>query len=89
MSGCLISVFLGVGGAYLVMGFTHTTVIVTGFSIALAFLVAAAIGIFFRILSGTQGFAHETHRRTQVPVDELAGPRHFRFVHTGRTVRMQ
>ncbi|HVC37083.1 MAG TPA: ABC transporter permease [Gammaproteobacteria bacterium] len=47
VSGCLIGVCLGVGGAYLVMGFTHMTVIVTGFSIALAFIVAAAIGIFF------------------------------------------
>ena len=47
VSGCLIGVCLGVSAAYLVMGFTHMTVIVTGFSIALAFIVAAAIGIFF------------------------------------------
>ena len=45
--GCLIGVALGVGSAALVSGTTGMMVVVTGASILLAFLVAAAVGVFF------------------------------------------
>jgi putative ABC transport system permease protein len=45
--GCLIGVALGVGSAALVSGTTGMLVVVTGASVLLAFLVAAAVGIFF------------------------------------------
>ncbi len=45
--GCLIGVALGVGSAALVSGATGMMVVVTGASILLAFLVAAAVGVFF------------------------------------------
>jgi putative ABC transport system permease protein len=45
--GCLIGVALGVGTAALVSGATGMLVVVTGASILLAFLVAAAVGVFF------------------------------------------
>jgi putative ABC transport system permease protein len=45
--GCLIGVALGVGSAALVSGTTGMLVVVTGASILLAFLVAAAVGVFF------------------------------------------
>jgi putative ABC transport system permease protein len=45
--GCLIGVLLGVGGAILVTQTTGTYVVVTAASILLAFLVAAAVGVFF------------------------------------------
>ena len=45
--GCLIGVLLGVGGAFLVTQVTGTYVVVTMASVLLAFLVAAAIGVFF------------------------------------------
>jgi putative ABC transport system permease protein len=45
--GCLIGVGLGIGSAVLVSGTTGMMVVVTGASILLAFLVAAAVGMFF------------------------------------------
>jgi putative ABC transport system permease protein len=45
--GCLIGVVLGVGSAALVSFTTGMTVVVTGVSVVLAFMVAAAVGIFF------------------------------------------
>jgi putative ABC transport system permease protein len=45
--GCFIGVLLGVGGALLVTRTTGTYVVVTAASVLLAFLVAAAIGVFF------------------------------------------
>jgi putative ABC transport system permease protein len=45
--GCFIGVLLGVGGAVLVTQTTGTYVIVTAASVLLAFLVAAAVGVFF------------------------------------------
>lgn len=45
--GCLIGVVLGVLGAWLTSVFAEMTVVVTVWSLLLAFLVAAAIGIFF------------------------------------------
>jgi putative ABC transport system permease protein len=45
--GSLAGVILGIGGAWLVTQFVNMTVVVTLFSIGLAFVVAAGIGIFF------------------------------------------
>jgi len=45
--GCLIGVLLGVGGAVLVTQTTGTYVVVTATSVLLAFVVAAAVGVFF------------------------------------------
>jgi len=45
--GCFIGVLLGVGGALLVTQTTGTYVVVTAASVLLAFLVAAAVGVFF------------------------------------------
>jgi len=45
--GCLIGVILGVGGALTVNKTTGMAVVVTPASIAMAFCVAAAVGIFF------------------------------------------
>ncbi len=45
--GCLIGVVLGVGCAYLVAQTAGTVVVVTLTSVLLAFLVAAAVGVFF------------------------------------------
>jgi putative ABC transport system permease protein len=45
--GCLIGVALGIGAAALVSRTTGMLVVVTGASILLAFLVAAAVGVFF------------------------------------------
>ena len=45
--GSLVGVILGISGAWLVTQFVNMTVVVTLFSIALAFVVAAGIGIFF------------------------------------------
>ena len=45
--GCFIGVLLGVGGAYAVSGITGMEVVVTVSSIVTAFMVAAAVGIFF------------------------------------------
>jgi putative ABC transport system permease protein len=45
--GCLIGVALGVGGAALVNKLTGFTVVVTGDSIAMSFIVAAGVGVFF------------------------------------------
>ncbi len=45
--GCLIGVLLGVGGALLANKWAGVPVLVTPFSIALAFGVAAGVGVFF------------------------------------------
>jgi putative ABC transport system permease protein len=45
--GSLVGVALGIAGAWVVVQFVSMTVVVTLFSIALAFVVAAGIGIFF------------------------------------------
>jgi putative ABC transport system permease protein len=45
--GCLIGVVLGVGSALITANASGMTVVVTGASIALAFAVAAAVGVFF------------------------------------------
>ena len=45
--GCLIGLFLGVGGAVLVNMLTDATVVISGQSVILAFSVAATVGVFF------------------------------------------
>jgi putative ABC transport system permease protein len=45
--GCCVGVALGVGGAFVAEHAAQTTVAVTSGSIVLAFVVAAAIGVFF------------------------------------------
>jgi putative ABC transport system permease protein len=45
--GCIIGVIIGVGGAYIVKELFQTAVEITQSSIAIAFLVAAGVGIFF------------------------------------------
>ncbi len=47
IAGCTIGVFFGVGGAYAVNRFAQLTVVVTGVSILMAFMVAAGVGVFF------------------------------------------
>ena len=62
--GCLIGVVLGVGGAVLVNVLAETTVVITGQSVLMAFLVAAAIGIFF-------GFYPANKAAKLKPIDAL------------------
>lgn len=45
--GCIFGVIIGVGGAYLVNRIADTAVVITMGSVLMAFIVAAAIGIFF------------------------------------------
>ena len=45
--GCLVGVGLGIGGAVLVNQLTQTTMVITLSSVAMAFMVAAAVGVFF------------------------------------------
>lgn len=45
--GCLIGILIGVGGAYAVNAFTGTEIIIATHTVAIAFGVAASIGIFF------------------------------------------
>jgi putative ABC transport system permease protein len=45
--GCLIGLFIGIGGAILVNKLTAAAVVISGQSVFLAFSVAASVGIFF------------------------------------------
>ena len=45
--GCLVGVGLGIGGAILVNQITDTAVVITMSSVLMAFMVAAAVGVFF------------------------------------------
>ena len=45
--GCFVGVLLGVGGAWVVNALTDTVVVITASAIAMAFLVASGIGVFF------------------------------------------
>jgi putative ABC transport system permease protein len=45
--GCLIGVLIGVGGAFAVNRITGMSILITAASIIIAFVVAAAVGIFF------------------------------------------
>jgi len=62
--GCVIGVVLGVGGAVLVNMLAETAVVITGQSVLMAFLVAAAIGIFF-------GFYPANKAAKLKPIDAL------------------
>ena len=45
--GCLVGVGLGIGGAVLVNQITQTAVVITMSSVVMAYMVAAAVGVFF------------------------------------------
>jgi putative ABC transport system permease protein len=45
--GCLVGVGLGIGGAVLINQLTQTAVVITMSSVVMAFMVAAAVGVFF------------------------------------------
>lgn len=45
--GCLIGILIGVGGAILVNKLTEAAIVISGNSVAIAFGVAASIGVFF------------------------------------------
>ena len=47
IAGCTVGVLLGVGGAVAVNRFAEITVVITGVSIVMAFMVAAGVGVFF------------------------------------------
>ncbi len=47
IAGCLVGVGLGIGGAVLVNQITETAVVITLSSVIMAFMVAAAVGVFF------------------------------------------
>ncbi|RTL58168.1 MAG: FtsX-like permease family protein, partial [Rhodocyclaceae bacterium] len=47
VAGCLIGLVFGIGGALAANALAHTTVVISGSSVLLAFGVAAAVGIFF------------------------------------------
>ncbi len=47
VSGCLIGLVLGIGGALLVNSLTSMVIVVSGASVLVAFGVAAGIGVFF------------------------------------------
>jgi putative ABC transport system permease protein len=45
--GCLIGLFIGVGGAILVNKLTQAAIVISGNSVIIAFSVAASVGVFF------------------------------------------
>ena len=45
--GCLIGLFIGIGGAVLANKLTQAAVVISGQSVLLAFGVAASVGVFF------------------------------------------
>ena len=45
--GCLIGLFIGIGGAVLVNKLTEAAVVISGNSVMTAFGVAASVGVFF------------------------------------------
>ena len=47
MVGCLVGVFLGIGGAALANALADVAIVVTASSILLAFFVATSVGVFF------------------------------------------
>ena len=47
ITGCLIGLVLGIGGALLVNALTNMVIVISGSSVLVAFLVAAGVGIFF------------------------------------------
>ena len=47
VAGCLIGLFLGIGGALLVNAMTKMVIVISGSSVLAAFAVAAGVGVFF------------------------------------------
>ena len=47
VAGCLIGLFVGIGGAVLVNILTKTAIVISGSSVLVAFGVAAGVGVFF------------------------------------------
>ena len=47
ITGCLIGLLLGIGGALLVNAITNMVIVISGGSVIVAFGVAAAVGVFF------------------------------------------
>ena len=45
--GCLIGLLVGITGAMLVNKLTQAAVVISGYSVMIAFAVAASVGIFF------------------------------------------
>ena len=64
MVGCLVGVFLGIGAAVLINFITKTAVVITLSSVALAFVVAASVGVFF-------GFYPASKAARMKPIDAL------------------
>jgi len=64
VSGCMLGVLLGVGGAVLVNVLAQTPVVITMRSVVMAFVVAAGIGIFF-------GFYPANKAARMKPIDAL------------------
>ncbi|MGC2517844.1 MAG: ABC transporter permease [Burkholderiales bacterium] len=64
MAGCLVGVFLGVGGAVLANLLADVAIVVTASSILLAFFVAASVGVFF-------GFYPANKAARLKPIDAL------------------
>ena len=62
--GCLVGVFSGVGSAVLVNWIANTAVVITLSSVALAFVVAASVGVFF-------GFYPANKAARLKPIDAL------------------
>ena len=64
MVGCLVGVFLGIGAAVFINFITKTAVVITLSSVALAFVVAASVGVFF-------GFYPASKAARMKPIDAL------------------
>ncbi|MGB7541081.1 MAG: ABC transporter permease, partial [Burkholderiales bacterium] len=64
MAGCLVGVFLGVGGGMLANLLADVAIVVTASSILLAFFVAASVGVFF-------GFYPANKAAQLKPIDAL------------------
>ena len=47
ITGCLIGLLLGIGGALLVNAITDMVIVISGASVLVAFAVAAGVGVFF------------------------------------------
>ena len=47
ITGCLIGLILGIGGALLVNALTNMVIVISGSSVLVAFFVAAGVGVFF------------------------------------------
>jgi putative ABC transport system permease protein len=64
LAGCLVGVILGIGTSVLANFFAKIAVVITGSSVALAFAVAAGVGVFF-------GFYPANKAARMKPIDAL------------------